>query len=133
MNIEDQKQFIIEAYDQGKSVLDIAEEIYGRDDKGQARYTDSMVLDIETMIKTASAEGVFCSPAVDTVEEHPAIDPQLQSQLEAQTKDIEAKQSEIEALQAQIQQLKAQATAQGGVGEPIPSINEGSKDKKAKK
>jgi hypothetical protein len=140
MNIEDQKQFIIEAYNQGKSVLDIAEEIYGRDDKGQARYTDSMVLDIETMIKTASAEGMFCSPELESVEDQVAstetfnltIDAQ-RKQIQDQATQLDAQQAEIAELQAKIKQLEDQATAQGVVGEPTPSVDEDSKDKKVKK
>ena len=139
MNIEDQKQFIIEAYNQGKSVLDIAEEIYGRDDKGQARYTDSMVLDIETMIKTASAEGMFCAPELESVEDQVAstetfnltIDAQ-RKQIQDQATQLDAQQAEIAELQAKIKQLEDQTTAESVVGDvqtPAPADT----DKKGKK
>ena len=139
MNIEDQKQFIIEAYNQGKSVLDIAEEIYGRDDKGQARYTDSMVLDIETMIKTASAEGMFCLPELESTEDQAVstetfnltIDAQ-RKQIQDQAMQLDDKQAEIAELQAKIKQLEDQATAESVVGDvqtPAPADT----DKKGKK
>lgn len=139
MNIEDQKQFIIEAYNQGKSVLDIAEEIYGRDDKGQARYTDSMVLDLENMIKEASETEAFCSPALESTEDQTAptetfnltIDAQ-RKQIQDQATQLDAQQAEIAELQAKIKQLEDQATAESVVGDvqtPAPADT----DKKGKK
>lgn len=141
MNIEDQKQFIIKSYDQGKSVLDIAEEIYGRDDKGQARYTDSMMLDIENMIKAASAEEAFCSPAVEGAETDSADNEQLKTQLEAQERqiqaqaeDLDAKQAQIDKLQETIAQLEAEKVEIGRRAiEEAKQAETKSEDKKSKK